>query len=90
MTQSAPFFSPRTGLDSGQTRKGNPFKYTLPLRDGRALLSFSYTTPLCVFLLDGRFCDLKLLLLIHPLGASLVATNSYTLGLSCGAGAVTR
>lgn len=78
MTQSAPFFSPRSGLDSGQTWEGNPFKYMLPLRDGRVLLSFSYTTLLYVFLLNGRDCDLKLLLLIHPLGASLVATNSYT------------
>lgn len=86
MTPSAPFFSPRVGLDSSQTREGNP--YTLPLLDGRAFLSFSYTMSLCVFLLDGRDCDLKLVLLIHPLGASLVATNSYTLGLSCGAGAV--
>lgn len=89
MTQSTSFFLPRTGLGSSQTRERNPFKYTHPLQDGRALLSFSYTTLLCVFLHDGLDCDLKLLLLIHPIGASLVATNSYTLGLSCSAGAVT-
>lgn len=89
MTQSAPFSSPRAGLDSGQTWEGNPFTYTLPLRDGRAPPSFSYTTPPYVFLLDSRDCDLKLFLLIHPLGAFLVAANSYTLGRSCGAGPIT-
>lgn len=42
-----------------------------------------------MFLPDGRGCDLELLLLIHPLGVSLVATNSYTLGIICSAGAIT-